>query len=155
MHKLILIALMTIGLFSSCHKSPKCWGEKTVNSGIIINSFNPCDNCTLWINKDSSFVINSNNDYLKLYGLANSNNSVCQFNQVNFNDYTLLGKSIWTKCKTKVLRDLAINTVEKKYIYTITAKECGNCPEENRIDSWILAPKIPSGYSVDFIYIRK
>ena len=39
--------------------------------------------------------------------------------------------------------------------YTITAKECGNCPEENRIDNWILAPKIPSGYSVDFIYIRK
>ena len=56
---------------------------------------------------------------------------------------------------SKSNRNVEINISKNKYIYTIELFQCGNCIEENKIDNWILVPKIPSGYDVDFIFIKK
>ena len=150
----LLVYTFLLFTFLSCHKAPKCWGEKEKNTGEV-TSFIPCINCNLIVNTDSSFVINSNSEYRQLSLFAHSNQTICKFNSINFNNYTLLGKTILGNCKYKIKRNLEINSNQNKYIYTIELFECGNCIEENKIDNWILVPKIPSGYSVDFIFIRK
>ena len=153
-YKLTFLSLILL-LLTNCHKSPNCWGDKENNYGIIDRSFKPCNNCNILANPDSSFVINSLNEYLQLSSLAHSNLAICEFNEINFNNYTLLGKTIFTTCKFKINRNVEINISKNKYIYTIELFQCGNCIEENKIDNWILVPKIPSGYDVDFIFIKK
>jgi len=147
--------LILIIFITNCHKSPKCWGDKEKNSGIIVRSFNPCDNCNVIVNPDSSYVINSLEEYQQLSNLAHSNIAICQFNEINFNNYSLLGKTILASCKFKIIRSVDKNETQKKYTYTIELLQCGNCVEQNKIDNWILVPKIPSGYDVDFIFIKK
>jgi hypothetical protein len=150
------IAFLILFIFiTNCHKSPKCWGEKEKNSGIIVRSFNPSDNCNVIVNPDSSYVINSLNEYQQLSTLAHSNLTTCKFNEINFNNYTLLGKTIFATCKFKLSRNVEKNELQKKYIYTIELFQCGNCVEQNKKDNWVLVPKIPSGYDVDFIFIKK
>ena len=149
-----LIYIIIIIAFFSCHKSPKCWGKKEYN-GLNVEIFNPCSNCNLIVNSDSCFVINSSLEYEQLSNYAHSNQTICAMNEINFNQYTLLGKTIWGRCKFKVKRNLEIKNELKKYIYSIELSECGNCKEENKIDNWALVPKIPPGYSVEFRFIRK
>ena len=151
--RLLLYIFLLFGL-SSCHKSPKCWGKKELNSQEI-STINPCSNCSLLVNPDSCFVINSNDEYNLLSTYTHSNQTICLFNEIDFSKFTLLGKTIWGKCKFKVKRNLEINLEQQQYIFTIELIECGNCIEENKIDNWVLVPKIPSGYSVEFIFIRK
>lgn len=153
-YKLTCLSLILLS-FTNCHKSPNCWGDKERNSGIINRSFKPCINCNILVNPDSSFVINSLNEYQQLSILAHSNIASCQFNEINFNNYTLLGKTILATCKFKIIRNVELNISQNKYIYTIELFQCGNCIEENKVDNWILVPKIPSGYDVDFIFIKK
>ena len=154
LYKLTCLSLIFLTI-TNCHKSPRCWGDKEKNSGSITRSFIPCKNCNILVNTDSSFVINSLNEYQYLSTLAHSNITICEFNEINFNNFTLLGKTIVASCKYKIIRNVEINITENKYIYTIELHQCGNCIEENKIDNWILVPKIPSGYDVDFIYIKK
>ncbi len=144
-----------IFLFLGCNKSPKCWGKKESSDGIIEAEFNPCLNCNVLINPDSSYIINSDLEYQELSLLANSNQTICQFENINFNNYSLLGKSVWASCKYKLNRNVTEDKANNKYIYTIELKECGSCSDLTKIDNWVLVPKIPTGYSIDFIFIRK
>tara|TARA_B100001939_G_C16874838_1_gene588147 strand:+ start:707 stop:1180 length:474 start_codon:yes stop_codon:yes gene_type:complete len=156
MKKLTSIAfiLLLLSTFNGCNKSPKCWGKKESSIGIISADFDPCLNCNIMVNPNQSYVINSNREYQDLSLLAHSNQTVCQFENINFNNYTLLGKPIWASCKHKIKRDVTEDTSNNKYIYTIEIKECGECSELNMVENWVLVPKIPSGYTVDFIIIK-
>ncbi len=149
------ILICFLFLITSCNKSPKCWGKKEKSEGIIEADINPCLNCNILVNENSSFVINSENEYLKLASFAHNNQTACEFMPINFNIYTLLGKTIWSNCKSKIKRHVSNDIENKKYIFTIELKECGNCAEQNIINNWILVPKIPVGYSVDFVFLRK
>jgi len=153
--KNIYYIFLIIVVIYGCNKSPKCWGKKVSSSGIIETEFNPCLNCNILTNPDSTYVINSDLEYQSLSLLAHSNQTVCQFENINFNNYTLLGKSVWASCKYKLKRNVTEDKPNNKYIYTIELKECGNCSDLTKIDNWVLVPKIPIGYAVDFVFIRK
>ena len=146
---------MLISLFLSCNKSPKCWGKKEVSKGIIEADFNPSLNCNILVNQDSSFVINSENEYQQLAYLAHGLNTNCTFELINFNKYTLLGKTTWTTCKSKIKRNVTDDIENHIYIYTIELIECGNCIEQKMVENWVLVPKIPPGYNVEFVFIKK
>ena len=151
---IILFTILFISAIFSCNKSPKCWGKKESTEGLIESDFNPCLNCNILVNPDESYVINSDAEYQELSLLAHSNQTVCQFENINFNNYTLLGKSVWASCKYKIKRNVTEDKDNNKYIYTIELKECGNCSDLTKIDNWVLVPKIPIGYSVEFQFIK-
>ena len=151
---IILFTVLFILAIFSCNKSPKCWGKTESTEGLIESDFNPCLNCNILVNPDESYVINSDAEYQELSLLAHSNQTVCQFENINFNNYTLLGKSIWASCKYKIKRNVIEDEDNNKYIYTIELKECGNCSDLTKIDNWVLVPKIPIGYSVEFQFIK-
>ena len=156
MKRFIAIPFTILFLFSfiGCNKSPKCWGKKESSEGIIEADFNPCLNCNILVNPDQFYEINSNAEYQALSLLAHSDQTVCQFENINFNNYTLLGKSIWASCKYKIKRNVTEDKDNNKYIYMIELKECGNCSDLTMLDNWILVPKIPTGYTVDFVIIK-
>ena len=87
MGRLIAITFTTFLFYSflGCNKSPKCWGKKESSDGIIAADFNPCLNCNILTNQDHFYVINSNTEYQTLSLLAHSNQTVCQFENINFN----------------------------------------------------------------------
>lgn len=151
---LIGVLAITLTVFASCEKAPKCWGKKTVNTGEIIGDTTLCSNCTFLANENTGFVINSKIDLNRIrssyYRLADE----CKLNAFNLDKYSLLALPTVTTCKYKLLKNLSIDHASKNYIYTIEIEECGSCDETNYSANWILIPKIKQGYAVLFKTLR-
>lgn len=138
---------LIIGFFgftlNSCNKG----GEECVsvieNSGIIESSVSfPCD--TPFYN--GNFVIDSEEDLDSVMNLE----VVCERPEIDFTQYTMLGKYAWTEEKGSYYRNVEKDTVNLTYDYTITVKTCGECNCLSQNMNWVLVPKLPEGWTVDF-----
>ena len=101
-----------------------------------------------------SFVINSQDEYKKLQSDAMQFFN-CKWDtkppEIDFSQKTLLGKyaqggGCSIDFKKKVYRDDS----NKKIIYSIYVIEKGGCAKVGFDGNWILIPKIPSDYNVEF-----
>jgi len=150
----LILSLAVLFQTVSCHKAPKCWGEKSRNTGIIISDTVICSNCTMIAEEENHFVINNQTALNRLIYYNYGNNGGCQLNSFDFSKYTILGVNTLATCNHKVVKDVVINEETKTYTYLIQINECGNCSEQSYLQNFVLIPKIKSGYKVDFIVER-
>jgi hypothetical protein len=145
MRILFTIFLFT-GLFSSCSKSPECWGDNK-NKGIINNSIRiDCSPTT----KHENYVITSDSAYQQTFLNIATGQANCQLPPIDFSKETLLGVSATGQCEIKVIRKVASIDKDKKYHYTVKVRSCGLCKKMAYIDNWVTVPKLPNGWTVTF-----
>jgi len=139
-----ILTIAFLALFiSSCNKDGETCESVIENSGIIESSVNfQCD--TPFYN--GNFVIDSEEDLDSVMNLDN----VCTRPEVDFTQYTMLGKYAWTEDKGSYFRNVEMDTVNLTYDYTITVKTCGDCNCLSQNMNWVLVPKLPEGWTVDF-----
>jgi hypothetical protein len=150
----LLIILLS---FLSCEKEGSNFKDVDVTS---LETELACFACKLdECSNNCEFVINDNDSYLLLDSLK-SDSEDCNSSQlpdIDFNKKTLIGKcTLVSGCgETKYSRKVEISDSDRKYIYTIQIDTSGlaHCIKNNM--NWILVPKIPSNYSIEFKVITK
>lgn len=143
--KLLLLSLIMCGLFYSCSKGPKCWGDNK-NNGIIESSIQiDCDPAF-----EQNFIIENDSTYQQVFTHSLSGQLKCSLPSIDFNTYTLLGQFATGGCKVKYIREVSENDGEKNYHYKVTVKSCGACMKELYSHNWVTVPKLPEGWTVSF-----
>ena len=132
----------------SCNKTNCNSSQKTNGTGEIISNAVIEETAFTGLGFRDEYVIKSDS--------ANTINARVRFNNgsldsINFNDYSLLGKWADGDCSVRIERDVEKKSSEKKLIYTIKVNECGNCKVLEGSMNWVLVPKIPNDYVVEFI----
>ncbi len=143
--KITLITFLSIA-FVTCHKYP-LKGESG-NHGDIVDNYNLPD-CY------GPKSVSSNNEYIiKSFDDLDTSRSYynCVKGQPNidFNVYSVIGKTIKGGCELKFRRELQIDHQNKQYIYTINFKDRGTCKKLVANDNLVIVPKIPNDYTVTF-----
>lgn len=130
-------------LFLSCNKNEETCESVIENNGIIESSVNfPCDE-PFYI---GNFVIDSDEDLDSVMNL----DIACTRPDIDFTQYTMLGKYAWTEDKGSYYRNVEIDSTNLEYDFTITVKTCGECNCLSQNMNWVLVPKLPEGWSVEF-----
>jgi len=104
--------------------------------------------------RGKEFVVNTQDEY---QGLLEFKSFYCEGNdfvlpEINFSQNTLLGK--WTSgggCSIDFVRKVYRDDGNKRIIYLINVVNEGTCSMMGESMNWILIPKVPSGYEVEFI----
>jgi len=138
------IIVSIVYLLLSCNKEDEEICESVIeNSGIIERSVNfQCDSPFY----TGNFVINSNDELDSIMNL----NSGCNQPEIDFTKYTLLGKYAWTEAKGSYFRSVERDSANLEYDFTITVKTCGDCNCLSQNMNWVLVPKVPEDWTVDF-----
>lgn len=139
----LLALLILTGLFSSCSKSPKCWGDNK-NKGIINNAIRI--DCAP---SGEQFIISDDTTYINTFS------SGCDLPPIDFNTHSLLGLYTEGDCKLKFIREVSQVDNENKYHYKVTAKSCGSCEKLAFSYNWVTVPKLPNGGTVTFEIVEK
>lgn len=123
-----------------CSRSPRCWGEDK-NNGIIEEEIG--QTCVDLVNQ-TEFIITNDSQ------LVNAFVGGCTPPSIDFNNHTILGLYTTGKCEVKYIREVIRNEEDKKYEYTVTLKQCGLCKRAALSYNWVIVPKLPNGWTVDF-----
>lgn len=108
--------------------------------------------------RGKEFVINSEEEYLKLLEYRSLNPRCENFEllEIDFSKKTLLGKyAEGVGCSINFEREVRRDETRKKIVYSIEVVEEGLCEMLGSSMNWILIPKVPPGYSVDFEVEKK
>lgn len=139
---ILFIAILGI-LITSCNKDEETCESIIENSGIIEASVSfQCDNPFY----TGNFVIDSNEELDSVMNL----NSGCNQPEIDFSQYTLLGKYAWTEDKGSYYRNVEYDSTNLEYDFTITVETCGECNCLSQNMNWVIVPKLPEGWTVDF-----
>ncbi|MEN8958615.1 MAG: hypothetical protein ABF242_10625 [Flavobacteriales bacterium] len=147
MKKIIFITTI-LALGYSCNKINCSLPAQTNGTGEIISNAEIVQTNILDVDFNREYVINSDS--------ANTIDAKVEFNNgttdsINFTNYTLLGKWAEGGCNVVIERDVERKNSEKRLIYTLEVHECGNCDMLTGSMNWVLVPKIPEDYTVEFI----
>ncbi len=144
--RILFVILIFTGLFSSCSKSPKCWGDDK-NKGIINSSIRiDCEPTTF----QENYIIKSDSAYQQAFTNTSTGQTNCILPFIDFNTQTLLGVRATGQCEIKVIREVTSLDNESKYHFKVTVKSCGLCKKMAYVDNWVTVPKLPSGWTVTF-----
>lgn len=144
MNRLIAVLVLIIISFSfACSKSPKCWGDNKIKGEIIESISFPICSLQPGLN-DGEYIIRDSSD------LAIFEDCLPDDFEIDFNEVSILGRPTGFQCKAKFIREVSIDNSNKKYIYSITIKECGTCKSMGFTDNFVIVPAIPEDYSVSF-----
>lgn len=103
--------------------------------------------------RDSEFIINSDEKYQALldYKSPSSRCENFELPPIDFTQNTLLGKyAQGGGCSIDFVRKVYKDDSNKKIIYSIKVVEEGLCEMLGMSMNWILIPKVPFDYSVEF-----
>jgi hypothetical protein len=139
-----LAVLLTLTLSFSCSKEEEQCTAVIENSGIIVNTVDIADCSTPFY--IGNFVIDSSTELDSVLQL----NSSCQKPEIDFTQYTLLGRYAYAQCTGSYLREVTKDTTNKRYNFTITVESCGSCDCLSQNMNWVLVPKLPENYTVRF-----
>ena len=104
------------------------------------------------------YVINDSVAYKNLEDtMRNKTSPACDtahFANIDFKSYTLIGKQVDLSLCDSISREITVNATQKKYVYIIRVKRhVGFCASVLKITmNWVLVPKLPDDYKVDFDY---
>ena len=150
--KITFHILLTLILLNGCSKSPKCWGDDK-NKGIIVKDVNFGSACMIHF-VDQKFVIKSQEKLDSLYQAETC--SQLKKPSIDFEAYTLLGQYVTAGgCEFKTIKEVEKNEDAKTYKYIVTVKSCGLCKMKMFNMNWILVPKLPDDYTVEFFSDEK
>lgn len=138
--------------FISCNKNNNCPdSEKHTNSGIIFSDASAENRCVS-VKEQGNYVITNQIDYeeIELIEWIDTCKSK-KLNPIDFTNYTLLGMFARGRCRVNFEREVISDSNNQKYIYTIKVNECGNCETNYEHMNWVLVPKLPDNWTVEFI----
>jgi hypothetical protein len=140
----LLLFVVFAGLvLLGCKKDEETCESIIENTGIIVESVDfSCDTPY----RNGSFIIDSQNELDSIINL----NSGCNQPTIDFSDYTLLGKYAYGSCVTSYYRNVEVDTTNLKYDFSISTESCGDCDCLCENMNWVLVPKLPEGYAVEF-----
>lgn len=144
-----LFLLIVLAFTSSCIKNKNCkLPEQIIGTGEIIPNaiiYQPIITREM---RDKEHIIQS--DSQNVHALQVSFDSGASYGNIDFSQYTLLGKYANEACNVTFERDVSIDVAQKKYFYNITVLQCGKCKTNWESMNWVLVPKIPEDYTVEF-----
>ena len=154
LHILLLVCIVAIA--ESCKKG--CFIKNDKLEGIIeseyefgecFSNYSPPDFNVL------EFVINDDSTFQSLaLELRKNYKSECDSavpEAIDFIKHTLLGmRTTGGGCSVDFFRKVTKDDAGKKYEYLVRVLECGICSKGFRSMNWVLVPKLPQGYSVEF-----
>lgn len=138
-----------------------CFGCKTKTVSFEKISFGECltyfylENPKV-INYEKEVIIRTEKDYELFKNHCDSitpklDKYKCEFPQINFNEFDLIGKCVKSKgCENNVTTDLIIEEQSKQYLFEINIESSGDCEGSAFIMNYYLVPKPPSNYSYAF-----
>ena len=146
---LIFIIILSI---NACNKDD-CGKLNSSNSGIIISSFTPSNECARLDEYNETYIIRTQQEYdsLKIINRNEDTCTVLKLNPVDFEKYSLLGFEGCGNCQVAFRRKVTENASLKKYIFSLKVLECGDCKKLSCAWNWVLVPKLPDNWTVDFI----
>jgi hypothetical protein len=102
---------------------------------------------------DDEFILNSEQEYQSLlnYSFLGTRCENYQLPSIDFSQYTLLGK--YTQgggCTIDFVRKIYKDESDKKITYSIKVDGKGFCKKLGMSMNWVLIPKFPSDYTVEF-----
>jgi len=71
--------------------------------------------------------------------------------EIDFSVYTLLGLYADGVCNVGFDRIVTQDDDLKKYTYTVGVNACGTCESLHFSMNWVIVPKLPADYTVEFI----
>lgn len=151
MRPLLLIAVVLLVGLESCKRG--CFINKNKVEGIIESEFD-FGEC-FWIEPDlyDEIVVTDDSAYqsigLEIY-TAKPDCETPVYPAIDFSKHTLLGKSTSGQCSIDYIREVTKDDASKKYKYLVRVLECGICYKEGYSMNWVLVPKLPQGYTVEF-----
>ncbi len=86
------------------------------------------------------------------FAVIKSSCSSLNFPQINFNDSTLLAKTITIGCEDEIEGHINKDDLNQKYIYNIEIQR-GLCKVAAVVSNWALVPKLPNDFTVEFYVI--
>lgn len=95
------------------------------------------------------FVIRHANDF------DYSEECMIDISGFDFENQSILGKTIAGGCDLKIKRELIIDHYAKTYTFHLRVKDCGICQKEAYNDNLVIVPAIPEDYEVIFEVERK
>lgn len=144
--KFIILILIVLGVFYSCSKSPKCWGDNK-NKGVIVSSVQiACEP----LSELQNFIINDDSTFQEIFTNSLTGELFCSLPSIDFNSYSLLGLFASGGCEVKFIREVVKIEEEKEYHYDVIVKSCGGCKKESYSFNWVTVPKVPDGWDVLF-----
>jgi hypothetical protein len=145
----IIFILTGIILLLACNPDKKCkLPQQIIGTGEIVT--NALVNQPL-IQGDMSqkeHVIRSDSE--NMYHLQVSFDNGNTYTDIDFNQYTLLGKYASGACRVIFERNVSKNLEQKQIVYIISVLQCGICKTNWESMNWVLVPKIPDNYEVVF-----
>ncbi|MDY0142277.1 MAG: hypothetical protein RBR97_10315 [Bacteroidales bacterium] len=142
--KLLFTLIVFMLLFSSCEK-------EDIFEGIIVKEFDTGYCLPPFGNEPNEYIITNDSLYQDLLTLGTV---VCEdytLPEIDFAIYSLLGKFTVSDGEVKYYKREVIKDVGSlKYTYKIYMK-CKNNSKAAVSMNWVLVPKLPAGYSVEFI----
>lgn len=148
-----LLLVSTVVLINGCEKDEDpCLNPFDTVSGIVSSEyeFGACVSTLGMLNQD--YVIEDEATFNSLAALpsdhADCGNSSIQ--SIDFERYSLLGLYADGSCDVIFDRNVEQDVKNKKYIYTVSRTLCSNCERHEYSMNWVLVPKLPTGYVVEF-----
>lgn len=152
---LLLFLLLSVAL-NSCKKPCILKDHSSEISGIIISEFD-FDECFSlyeeYSNDYPGILVNDDSTYQALPLRSHAYREGCLNKprpNIDFTKYTLLGLFTQGGCDVYYRRKVEKDDVNKRYIYSVKIKECGVCKKLMINNNWVLVPKLPTGYTVQY-----
>jgi len=153
--------LIAVIFLFSCGNEKTCL-EQDVSTGIIQYDLD-LGTCLSKM-KQTQYVIRTRDAYLLLKSqpdtailrtFATLCDTIVLADSINFTRYSLLGfYAQGTGCSVGFARNVTSNATTKKYTYSIKVAVCGTCGYTDFKMNWVLVPKVPDDYTVDFVLTR-
>lgn len=99
------------------------------------------------------FIINSNDEYqlLLVYQASRQECKNIELPAIDFSEHTLLGRyAQGGGCSVDFAKKIYKDSLNKKITYSIQVSKEGLCKKLVESMNWVLIPKVPSGYGIEF-----
>jgi hypothetical protein len=147
MKRYLLVIGFMVSLNMACKKSPFCHGGE-VHKGIIVSGVSI--SCRPDIQQEN-YIIRSDSAYRKLFNHSPTSLPTCSLPSIDFASFDLLGlPADGSGCDIMFIRKVKRVKKNKRYEYSVKVRTCGLCKMLGLSDNWVLVPKIPEGWEVDF-----
>ncbi len=155
-----LLGAMLLGL-SSCEVDLPCNGCDLNDPGLILPiSAGPiaaCLDASYPIN--SQWVIRDENSYQSVANQLQFSPTDCdslELAAIDFSQHSVLSMAAEASgCEQYFCPRVEALPEDKQYRFTIVVKECGGCEPLIIQRFWVVVPRLPDGYTVDFVVQRE
>ncbi|MBS3912893.1 MAG: hypothetical protein KG003_00185 [Bacteroidetes bacterium] len=147
--KIFLAAAIIVATFSvSCNK--KCRALESTNSGLVVGLYD-FKECFPYATFNSTLIIDTDTGFAN-YQASHFKTCAAQLDAIDFSKNVLLGfKTETHACNAAFHRNISIDTTAKTYTFTVTIEKCDGCGTQLMSTNFLIGPKIPAGYQVNFV----